>query len=256
MLKICYLSKLKSELGLITDTQIETFCQGCPHLNELRLDVFISPIIAMCNKLFRSLGSHNPYLVNLTMFYSRLQPRAANVQRIGKESIRCLVDGCPLLSCFSTSKISFSTQALTYLVNHSIHLETLCLHVCSVCDDGLVITKEADKLKHLRRLELALSGNITDESIISLVSGCHNLEEINIFGCPNPTDNSLFSIATNCPQLKWIGLDFKGNNVTIGGLKELLTKCPHLIDIDSISALPEEIKEELLHRRAVYELNK
>ena len=85
-------------------------------------------------------------------------------------------------------------------MNHSIHLENLTLSHCNICDDGLIITKEADKLKYLKQLDFSDNSNITEESIINVAKRCQNLEDINIHGCDKLTDTSLFSIATNCPN--------------------------------------------------------
>ena len=129
----------------------------------------------------------------------------------------------------------FSTSDISYLVNHSIHLEKVSFQECNICDDGLIITKEADKLKYLESLNFFGNSNITDESIINLVNGCHNLENINLRGCPKLTDTSLFNIATNCPNLEKLYLNFKIFEQTTAGLIELLKKCPKLTCIKSIN---------------------
>ena len=125
--------------------------------------------------------------------------------------VKSLSNGCPLLFEFTISNIRVSSQAVTYLVNHSTHLETLDLYACSLCDDGLVITKEADKLKCLKKLGLSINRKIADENIVNLVKGSHNLEKISEENFSLVTDDSLFSIAVNCPQLKTISVDFDGN---------------------------------------------
>ena len=233
-----------------THAQIETFTRGCPKLETLSLIFGIPLSTTMYDKLFYCLGNYNPYLTNLSMlllFSSTLQPS----ETVINDSLQILSNGCPLLrDCSITNaNIRVSTQAVTYLVNHSIHLETLNLSLCCICDDRLIITKETDKLNNLESLGLSLNLNITDESIINLVTDCHNLEEIHIQCCPKLTDTSLFSISMNCLQLEKIYLDFDGNKITIAGLKELINKCPKLIKIDSCDELPNEIEEELLRRR-------
>ena len=142
-----------------------------------------------------------------------------------------------------------SKEAVTYLVNHSIHLESLILSFRCIRDDGLTITKEADKLKHLKFLLLSFNRNLTDESIINLVTGCHYLVKICIQGCYKLTDASLFSIAANCPQLKTMSVDFDDYKITKRGLHELLNKCPNLVEIISKDELPTEIKKELEKRK-------
>ena len=82
-------------------------------------------------------------------------------------------------------------------------------------------------------LDENLNINITDESTINLVKGCHNLKGIDLRRCPKLTDASLFSIATNCPNLESIDLDFYSDIFTMEGLMESLNKCPKLIKMAS-----------------------
>ena len=236
----------------VTHAQIETFTRGCPKLETLSLVFDIALSTSKYDKLFHCLSNYNPSLESLSVLpfnLSTLQPS----ETVINDSLRCLSNGFPLLSriSISDSNTRISCQAITYLVNHSIHLKFLDLSYCCIHDDGLIVTNETDKLKYLKSLDLA-GADITDESIINLVKGCHNLEEIYIQGCPKLTDTSLFSIAANCPQLKIIQLDFYGNRITNRGLQELLDECPKLIKIDSRGkALPYEIEKELMRRRKV-----
>ena len=145
-----------------------------------------------------------------------------------------------------------SASDVIYLVNHSIHLEVLKLVGSNICDDGLIITKEADKLKYLKKFSLLDNPNITDESFVNLIKGCHNLEGIDITKCPKLTNTSLFSIAVNCPNLKSISLDFDGIIITKSGLMELFNKCPKLAEIkagEDGEPIPDEIKEKLKRRK-------
>ena len=118
------------------------------------------------------------------------------------QSLQCLSNGCPLLKEMYIEYCKLSTSDIRYLLNHSIHLEIINFYGCNICDDGLIITKEADKLKYFKKLNLYDNPNITDESIINLVKRCHNLEYIDISWCPKLKDTSLFSIAANWLNLK------------------------------------------------------
>ena len=230
-----------------THAQIETFTRGCPKLESLSLNFGIAISTSMYDNLFHCLGNFNPSLTRLNLFSFRLS--TLSPENVINDSLRCLSNGCPLLSQFTIANTRVSAQAITYLVKHNIHLETLILSFCCICDDRLTITKEADKLKHLKRLDLSYNRNINDESIINLVKGCHTLEKIYIQGCPKLTDSCLFSIAANCPQLKTIYMDFDGNQITKRGLKELFNKCPKFIEIFSHYRLPNQIQDEMSRRR-------
>ena len=236
----------------LTYEQIESFTQGCRKIKTLHINSSMVPSIAIFDKIFSCLGNYNHELEILSLNFSGYEESTVqSTETVINDSLRCLSNGCPLLRDFSIrSKTRISTQAVTYLVNHSICLENLCLSKCCICDDGLIITKEADKLKHLTTLSLSFNNNITDDSIINLVTGCHSLKDIDIDSCPLITDISLFSIAANCPQLKSVDVYFNNNKTTRRGLNELLNKCPHLIYLGIVIAvLVPEIYEELNRRQ-------
>ena len=90
---------------------------------------------------------------------------------------------------------------------------------------------------------MSYNSSITDESILNLINGCGNLEDIDITVCDKLTDASLFSIAANCPNLQTINLRFDDTNITKVGLTELFKKCPKLTRIESqAKIIPKEIR--------------
>ena len=234
--------------GDVTDAQMEIFTKGCPNLKQLRLSLHTK----MCHKLLHSLGSYNPALEKLRLL------RVGNDNRDNttltseqSQSLQCLSNGCLLLKEIDLCNFKVSTSDFIYLVNHSIHLEKLFFDTCNICDDGIIINKEADKLKYLKLLRLTHNLKITDESIINLVKGCHNLKNIRIDYCSKLTDISLFNIAANCPNLESVYLYFDDDKITKSGLKELLKKCSKLVDIDNTGNvnIPHKIENELNKRK-------
>ena len=169
LLQICRLKYLTSPT---TDMQIETFTKGCPNLKELTLDFSEAPTFKMCQKLLHSLGNHNSALEKLHVSGLRnTQPNIGNsiLTREQCQSLQRLSNGCPLLKeiYLSTSQLSsLSTSDISYLVNNSIHLENIFFGTCNICDDELIIAKEADSLKYLKHLYLSYNPNITDKSIM------------------------------------------------------------------------------------------
>ena len=205
--------------------------------------------------MLHCLGSNNPALEDLKL----LGIDGSNVEATDNnsvltweqtQSLQCLLNGCRLLKDINLCNFKLSTSDIIYLVNHSIHLLRFGFGCCNICDNGLIITKEADKLKYLKQLQLDGNPNITDESIMNLVKGCQNLKVVNIEYCPKLTDASLFSIAANCPNLEFIYLTFDKVNITIVGLIQLLKKCPKLTTIISGAVpIPVEIKSQLQRRK-------
>ena len=234
----------------ITESQIETFTRGCQQLVSLTLQFPNLPMVPKLHKLLYCLGSHNRYLEKLDIESTNVLEEPTDLPTSITESLRCLLNGCPLLWELSVNNISLSTQAIIYIANNSIHLQTLSLNSCYVFDDTLVFTKEMDKLKYLKKLDLSFNDSLTDKNFINLIEGCHDVKEIRILDCRELTNDSLFSIAKNCPQLEYIELDFyeNGSVITIAGLRELLLKCPNLIKIGS-DDLPDEIELELEYRK-------
>jgi F-box/leucine-rich repeat protein 2/20 len=105
-------------------------------------------------------------------------------------------------------------------------------------------------LKELQEFNLSDNPNITDDSIMSLVNRCHNLENIYINNCPKLTDASLFSIGEHCPNLKEISVSIDNIKTTMIGVIELVSKCRKLnsLYIGSDNSLPSGIQEELKRR--------
>ena len=234
LLQVC---QIEAFIKDISDIQIETFSNGCPNLKVLHLHYANIPNFQIF-QLLRCLGYHNPALEKLSLWKVKSEDVMAidNNTILTREQCRplhCLSNGWPLLKEIDLTRCKFSTPDVSYLVNHSIHLEVLILVTCSICDDGLIITKEADKLRYLKCLYLWHNPHITDESMINIVKGCYNLDTINIRECPKLTDASLFNIAANCPNLKNITLSVDGINITENGLTELVDKCLKLIDIEA-----------------------
>ena len=251
LLQLC---QIEGTTKHITDIQIETFTKGCPNLNELNLSFerYQMPL-KIYHKLLKNFGCHNSALEKLQI--SVEDDGEVNNTVLTNEqcqSLQCLSNGCPLLKKIWLRNFKLSSSDISYLVNHSIHLETLVLYRCNICDDGLIITKEAGKLKYLKRLGLSFNPNVTDESIINLIKGCHNVHFIDIDYCHKLTDTSLYNIAANCPNLRKIYLPFDGIKITIVGLIELLKKCPNFFEIATglgFKRIPDKIQKELKNRK-------
>ena len=108
---------------------------------------------------------------------------------------------------FIWNNINLSTQCFNCLINNCTQLEELTLQSADICHDGLIVTKESNKLKYLKSLIIDIDKNITNESFINIIQGCHNLETIITYGSHKLlTDASLICIAANCPNLKELKL--------------------------------------------------
>ena len=217
-----------------TEIQMETFTKGCPNLKEVHLLDVLS--VKTYHKLLRCLGSNNSALEKLSIGRNKKEENEANdnnivLEREQTQSLQCLLNGCPLLKEIELYECKLSTSDVSYLLNHFLNLETLTFDDCDLCGDGLIITKEADKLKYLKQLIISVSPSLTNKSIMNIIKGCHNLEYIDICECDQLTNASLFSIAANCPNLEKINLSIDKSKIK--GLLELVKKCPKLYNIIS-----------------------
>ena len=126
-----------------------TFTKGCPNLKQLCLnDLPVDQSFKRYHKLLRSFGSYNPAIEKLTVWrhLNEVEEAIDNdiiLTREQSQSLQYLSSGCPLLKIIEISDCKLSTPDVSYLVNHSIHLEVLRPYCCNICDDGLTITKEA-----------------------------------------------------------------------------------------------------------------
>ena len=206
-----------------TNIQMETFTKGCRCLKYLNLDITMVTAVktSFFDKLILCLGMYNPLIEELQL--------ACEGDTVTSNSLKCFSVGCPGLKKFEINKLDLSTQGINYLINNTTQLEILILESCLICNDGITITKANDKLKYLQYLGLSTNYDITDESFVDLINGCHKLGTIDIGSCSKLTDTSLFSIAANCPDLKYLHFGkYRNNYFTNHGMNELRTKCPNL----------------------------
>ena len=248
LLQNCFLQYSKFHA---TDIQIDTFTKGCMNLKSLRIDIYESGS-NVYHKLLHSLGRYNSTLEEIKLHDRRYENDENNDSFTSEQSIylQSLTNGCQLLHTLTLEGFkNISTSDISYLLNHATKLQKLNLDLSQVCQDGGVIAKDEGKLKYLERLDFFNNPHITDESIINVVKGCHNLLFIDIQNCSKLTDTCLFRIAENCPNLKTIVLDFgSSSGITLLGLLELLKKCLKLNAIDSSEDQLEDIPDIIVNQ--------
>ena len=230
-----------------TDIQIDTFTKGCRNLKSLWVTIYSPTTPVFIYKLLHSLRSQNTALEELALYaWGYNNVNIENIDSLSSEQSASL-QSLHSLTLLGFHNLSFSY--ISHLLNHTTNLQNLNLSQCNLCKDGGVIRKDEGKLKYLERFELFDDSNITDESIINIIKGCHDLEYIDISGSSKLTDICVFSIAENCPNLKTINLDFY-NGITLLGLIELLKKCLKLSEINLTEEdLPSFIKDQLKERQ-------
>ena len=212
----------------VTNVQVETFIKRCRNLKCLKLTLTkLGPtIIPLFDRILLFLGTYNSMIDDLELicYYSDFVMRC-----ITTESMRIFSMGCSVLTKLEISNINLPTQGINHLINYATQLEKLTFQSCDICDDGFIITKDNNKLKHLKILNVSHNVNINDESFINIINGCYNLEHIVISKCDELTDASLFNIAANCPNLKELYVNkYNNTNFTDFGLEELKAECIHL----------------------------
>ena len=137
---------------------------------------------------------------------------------------------------------------LSWLVSRNIRVVSWDLNV-----GNTKLMTIASGCPQLQSLNITCSENITDEGIKALATGCPQLQSLNISGCRNITDEGITALASGCLQLQ--SLDISDcRNVTDEGIRALASGCTQLqsLDIDlcrNITGEGREIAESINNRR-------
>jgi hypothetical protein len=167
------------------------------------------------------------------------------------------VNYCPLLQKLTLRHddgwypnfFTISDRAFIYMTEHSTHLEEIHLIKCDLLTD-LSMDALRDNSRNLKAITIFKSGRITPEGVSSLVTGCTQLQSINIdYPPPHPlgtstliTDRSLGDIASNCPLLTTLVLH-DSRDISAVGYRAFTAHSRHItgLYINKSSTLTEDI---------------
>ena len=90
---------------------------------------------------------------------------------------------------------------LSWLISRNIRVTSWDLDV----DDAELMTI-ATGCPQLQSLNISECVIITDAGIIALATGCTQLQSLNIGGCHNITDEGIRALANGCPQLQFLNI--------------------------------------------------
>ncbi|XP_030054941.1 F-box/LRR-repeat protein 4 isoform X1 [Microcaecilia unicolor] len=237
-LKVCGAELLRLELAcghFLNETCLEVIAETCPHLQVLNL--------SSCDKLPPQAFGH-----------------------IAK------ICGLKHLILYRTK---VEQTALLSILNFCSELQYLNLGSCVMIEDyDLIASMMGAKCKKLRSLDLWRCKNITENGIAALVSGCQNLEELDLGWCPtlqsstgcfaklarsltnvrklfltanrSVCDADIEELAANCSRLQY--LDILGTRmVSPESLRKLLQSCKELalLDVSFCSQIDSRVVQEL-----------
>jgi len=130
----------------------------------------------------------------------------------------------------------FGDQGVSSIFSSLTRLEILDLcGTGQLTDNGL---KPCISTKHprLRKLNLGWCPKLTDDSLVSIASGCENLEYVYLLGNPNMTMEGLTALSRGCSRI--CGLDVCGLRVADRSKAALLPLFPHLTSLAKLGQAP------------------
>lgn len=120
---------------------------------------------------------------------------------IRNETVRNLIDGCPLLQTINLKHCKLVREAtIKHMADKCPRLQTINLNFCNQVTDKTIIYL-ADKWPFLHTIYLSYCNKITDKATIYLADKCPLLRLIHLIGCPQVTDNAAIYLADKYPRI-------------------------------------------------------
>jgi CRP-like cAMP-binding protein len=261
----------------LTNEDILTITQMCPHLNSLNLsncwslsDQGIGYVALKCQSL-KYLNISFCSQVKGTCFLNHQMCNLTHIdisycKQIGNECLEQLLARAPELQgiqfrrcnritdfgiflvarhCRRIRNIDLSdcdqitNKCLKWLSNNSIYLKCLDLTFCKhITNSGIYDLSLGNQ--EFESLILSYCSCLSDTAILCLHKSICKLKRLSIRGCSKMTDRVAFHVADNCPNLEWI--DLSGcPSITSASKNKLLEKLPKIIVI--IDCYPNKAKQ-------------
>ncbi|EDO46629.1 predicted protein, partial [Nematostella vectensis] len=222
----------------ITDKGMEMLCQGCPEIQEMKLNQcpFITSaalfhISKYCPNIDHLSLEHNikilddgvKELVSRCRRLKRLQLNSCGISGEGAKSIASysrhmtildirycttlnddivkeIVCGCPNLVILNLSLcFNVTDKSAGHIVQHCTKLSSLYLVHCRISDEGLVLLSV--NAFGLERLDVSWCQEITDEGVKVLVHGCKTLKHLGLVRCDQVTNETITELNISYPHV-------------------------------------------------------
>eukprot|EP01018_Ginkgo_biloba_P018412 Gb_36550 [translate_table: standard] len=222
-----------SQCKKLTDNGIQALAKGCPRLVSLHIDgcKFVTDgslqaLSRNCAKL-EELGLQS--CIKITDYgLSTLAQECPFIQfldiskcvKVGDVGVMRLAEGCSLLKILKLSDCSkVGNKAVMSLAEGCKSLEVLMIGGCRLVSDEAIQALSCNCGPSLRILEMEWCLDISNESVISVLSLCLRLEILDITCCNKITDAAFISLGnhgsgsvlkalkvSNCPGITVIGI--------------------------------------------------
>eukprot|EP01034_Spumella_vulgaris_P025840 gene25840-32337_t len=215
------------------DASLFAISKHCPHFEAANFNG-----LCITDESVIAIAQNCPKIVRLTL---KLNPRItdASIEAIAKYVPDFQLIGLGSLSTGQVGEhngihIGFASQvtatSLDILINSCAKMHTFDLSNCSDIDGTVRLVAERCPL--LKRLFISKSGNVSEETFLSVTKGRPELTYVEASGCVCLTDATLSSLAEHCPKLVW--LDISSTKITIVGVLSIakFAKVISILNVD------------------------
>ena len=208
--------------SLLTDASISLLGQGCPLLRNIAFGeshALSSGFVTIGNKIYTDIGLY----------------------AIGK--------GCPLLESVNlTGCAQVTDDGLSAIAYGCPHMQSIDLTGCRQISDAgaAAVSGACPDLKSISfAARIGYGGDITDETLLALASGCTQLQSIDMTCC-EVTDEGAIALAAGCRELR--SINFASTEVEDDGIIALAQASPHLLRINlSMCSVTDRCAPALAH---------
>lgn len=249
----------------LTDKGIKAIAEGCPNLSTLRLnyckfvtDVSLQALSRNCTKL-EELGLQ--CCINITdNGLSSLAQGCHSIQileiskcvKVGDTGVTKIAETCSLLKILNLSDcLKIGNKAVMSLAEGCKSLEVLMIGGCRLVSDEAIQTVASVCGPRVRILQLEWCTNISNDSVLSVLSLCPQLENLNIACCDKVTDHAFSCLGNGgCGSLL---KDLRISNcpgISVTGIALVAKFCQSLQRLDVRSCA--QITEESVNRAGIH----
>lgn len=208
----------------VTDNSLASLSEQCTNIKALHLGYCQYITDKGTEMLCRALPT------NPKMSYIHLEEITLDYcTELTDKAIQQLVSFNSTLRYLSMSGCKITDNAIRYVAGYCARLVTLNVKECDMLTD-YTITVIAQRCKGLEAFDGSCGGRYTDASAQQLALYSHQLKSLSLARSAAITNASLGSIALGCSRIE--SLNINGTQVSDEGLKQLVTSCRNLKQLD------------------------